>query len=71
MSRKTNNQFIIDLMDFSQSGPLMQVFVLTAIQRYAEAVLKNPLPEGGMINSEVWTRCALEAKSRLEEHFNG
>ena len=34
--KRTNIEFIVDLMDFSSKGPIMQAFVITALQKYAD-----------------------------------
>ena len=64
---KTNTQKVTELMEFSECGGLMQLFVLSAIESYAKAVISQP--EGWMeehlINEEAWKRCAEEAMKCL------
>lgn len=67
--RKTNTEFIVELMEFSGHGAMMQVFVMTAIERYAQMALKERLPDGGMINPDIWQGVAREALDKLTAHF--
>ena len=69
MSRKTNTEFVTELMEFSQTGPLMQVFVMTAIQRYAEAAINKKLPNDGLIPPKAWDACAQEVLEKLNEQY--
>ena len=71
MARKTNTEFLTDLMDFAKSGPLMQAFVIEALSKYAErcasadpAVFDSPLLSGA-----AWHRCAVEAKEAIAAHL--
>ena len=69
--RETNEQLVIRLMRFSRNGALMQVFVLTALQRYAELV-KDAKPEevqSAMIPAEAWKRVADELLEEIERHY--
>jgi len=52
-----------------QGDPLMQAFIITAMERYAEAVIANPIPDTGFINSEAWTACAKEVKETLDAAY--
>lgn len=68
--RQTNVEFVTDLMEFSQSGPLVQVFVIQAIEYYASQILKMEKDDwkaGDFISFEAWQRCAKELKNKLEE----
>lgn len=70
--RKTNTQFIKHLMDFSNNGALMQAFVLTAIEKYAESVIKaDPAKlDNGFISAGAWIACANEARTALDNHLS-
>jgi hypothetical protein len=61
MKQKTNTQLVNSLMTYSRQGVLMQAFIIEAIAKYAESVLKTPLPDNGFINPHAWTACANEA----------
>ena len=69
MPHQTNVEFVTDLMQFSRRGALIQVFVITALQRYAEAVQREPIPETGGLSSEAWSDCANEVLEKLETHL--
>ncbi len=69
--RLTNTQMLTRLMEFAQSGPLMQAFILEAIGRYAKtcaeqdpAVFDSPILVGA-----AWHACAVEARDTLEQHL--
>ena len=67
--RKTNVEFVTELMEFSNHGALMQAFVITAIQEYAETWAVQRLSDGGMISPNQWQACAEEVLAKLEEHY--
>lgn len=69
--QKTNTAWLRDLMEFSDSGALMQAFVLTAIEKYAaQCIDAGPERfESGMFSGAVWVRTATEAQRRLNEHL--
>lgn len=64
--RKTNVEFVADLMQFSEQGALIQVFVMEALRHYAETVIADPIPSGGIISTEIWDRCAKEVQAKLK-----
>ncbi len=66
---KTNVEFMTDLMEYSDSGALMQAFVIEALYYYSKVMLDNPLPEKGFINPEAWTRCATEAIEAINGRY--
>jgi hypothetical protein len=61
-----NVQIINSLM---QGNPLMQAFIITAIESYAKAVIASPIPDTGFINGEAWTDCAKEVKETLDTAY--
>lgn len=72
MPRKSNTEFLVDLMDFAKAGPLMQAFVLEAVAKYAEQCAKaDPAVfDSPMLNGAAWHRCAVEAKAALTAHLS-
>lgn len=65
--RKTNIEFLTDLMNFSDNGRLFQVFVLEGLRIYSAMTLENKEPWGEhMISQEAWNRCAQEYIDKLE-----
>jgi len=70
--RKTNTEFVEHLMEFSRNGALMQLFILTAIEKYAQQVAASDLKamEGGMISPQAWKACGVEAITELDTHLS-
>ena len=72
MARTTNTEFITDLMEFSRNGPMIQVFVLQALEIYAKTVIErqDEIDENGFISRRLWVSCAEEVKAKIEEREN-
>lgn len=70
--RKTNAEVVAELMEWSRNGVFMQLFILTAIEKYAKQV--GAAPQGfmgdGLINEELWRRCANEAAAAIDAHLS-
>ncbi len=66
---QTNTEFVTDLMDFSNCGPLMHIFVITALQRFADYVVSQPPLENHNIDGNAWKACAQEALGKLEAKY--
>lgn len=63
-ARKTNVERVTEFMEYSKTGALAQIFVMEAIGRYADQVLKAG-PEAcasAFIDGEAWCRVAQEWK---------
>lgn len=74
MTRKsTNVEFIVELMEFSNNGPLIQVYVLEALRLYSDSVVQNQdqIPEEGFISRKLWVSCAEEVLAKLKERNHG
>lgn len=71
MRHKTNTEFLTDLMDCSRAGPLMQAFILTAIEKYAKMVIANPIEDTPLLSGKAWGRCAEVALEDLNKHLEG
>ena len=69
MKRKTNVEFITDLMEFSQHGAMMQAFVMNAIEQYAQQAMVERLPDKGFISPDLWQAIAKELLDKLEVHY--
>jgi len=65
---ETNIEFVTRLMDFSQQGALMQMFIITAIEKYGAIIEAADESEWNtdFINFGAWQRCAIEARENLE-----
>lgn len=69
--RETNSQLITRLLDFPKSGPLMQVFMVEALRRYAALCADGDLTKMdlGPISGAHWKRCALELHAEINKHL--
>jgi hypothetical protein len=68
LTMRTNHEFIEALMVESRTGAFMQMFIITAIEKYAEHVDDVEKPENwpNMINWEAWQVCAKEVRVALK-----
>lgn len=69
--RESNEQLVARIMDTPKSGPLMQVFVVEALRRYAEQCADaDPVKlTVGPISGHAWKRCAVELKEEIARHL--
>lgn len=70
--RKTNTEVLVNLMNFSKNGALMQAFVMNALERQSQMiVLHESKPEGwpDLINWDAWRNCAIELNETLNTHY--
>lgn len=69
--RKTNIQVVNQMMEFSQHGALAQLFILQAIEKYADACIaaKPEEMENGFISGVAWQGVAKDLKRQLNEHY--
>jgi hypothetical protein len=70
--RKTNIEVLINLMDFSKNGALMQGFIMNALEQQSQAViLHESEPDGwpNMLSWEAWRECAIELNETLNKHY--
>ncbi|MNK96394.1 hypothetical protein D3C87_1166730 [compost metagenome] len=69
---QTNVEFVVDLMEFSAHGALIQAFVLQALTQFAEKVAATD-PEAldtGLVSGQAWHGCALEVQRKLKQRFD-
>lgn len=72
--RKTNEQFVKSLMTFSRRGAMMQLFVITALEKYSKLVVeahqKGELRGGafGFVNPAGWADCGREILEKMEQN---
>ncbi|MGK2884374.1 MAG: hypothetical protein ACSLE8_06295 [Rhodococcus sp. (in: high G+C Gram-positive bacteria)] len=74
MPRKieTNEDLVLDLINYSPYGALCQVFVMEAIQDYARRLVKNPLRPSGpdaLFSNETWNKVAVDVKARCDAFY--
>lgn len=57
---KESVEFVTNLMENSPAGPVMNTFVLQAIELFAREVIRrqDELPENSLISRNVWVSCA-------------
>lgn len=70
-SSQTNVEFVVELMEFSAHGALIQAFVLQALTYYAQLVAAKP-PEAldtALVSGRAWHGCALEVQRKLHQHL--
>ena len=67
----SNEDLVIDLMNYSPYGALCQAFVMEAIQRYARAVADAPpVDMGGLVSGEAWKGVATDIRDRCNKFYN-
>lgn len=70
----TNVEFVTNVMEFSNFGPMAQLFVMEAISKYAEQVANAPEEafesmKGGLINPDAWQGVAREIHNKVQAHY--
>ncbi|USM11453.1 hypothetical protein vBCbaSRXM_8 [Citromicrobium phage vB_CbaS-RXM] len=70
----TNEEFIQHLMNYSDSGALMQGYLMEALRIYSEQVLRmsdtdRARMDEGLIPYAAWERCATEALAKLKVQY--
>ena len=60
---KESVEFVTNLMENSPAGPIMNTFVLQAIELFAREVIRRQeeLPENPLISRKAWVSCAEHA----------
>lgn len=68
---ETNEQFVARVMEFAKSGPIMQIFIVEALRKYAEAcaVADAAKMDTGPISGHAWKRCAIELRDEINKHL--
>ncbi len=69
----TNEELIVDIMNYGPGGALQQLFVIEAVRRYAEQVSQagpDAIDMGaGFIDGPAWVRAATYINNRIEENY--
>lgn len=65
--RQTNVEFMVELMEYSAHGALIQAFVLEALERYARTVAECAPQEldTPLVSGQAWHGCAVEVRQKL------
>lgn len=68
---QTNVEFVVELMERSAYGGLIQVFVIQALDVYARQVAaRTPQAlDTALVSGPAWHGCALEVRSKLAHWF--
>jgi len=68
---ETNEQLVARVMAFARSGPIMQIFIVEALRKYAEAcaVAEASKLDTGPISGHAWKRCAIELRDEINKHM--
>lgn len=72
MNTQSNLDFLNDLMQFSPKGPLVQVFIVNAVQSAARQVAEEPDPttfDTPAFDGKVWQDVAKEILNRMDEKY--
>ncbi|ATA53137.1 hypothetical protein CKY39_07875 [Variovorax boronicumulans] len=69
--RPTNVEFVVDLMEYSAYGALIQAFVIHALDRYARRVAAATPEEldTGLVSGRAWHGCAVEVQRKLAQRL--
>jgi hypothetical protein len=68
---KTNVEFVKHLMEYSNYGPLAQLFILDAIAKWADIIDQTDprKVDSAMISGDAWVGVAREIKAKLEQRM--
>jgi len=70
---KTNTDLVVDVMESSRGGALMQMFITTALENYAKYIVKpdeaGTLDTGGFIHATAWAACARELLEKFDKFY--
>jgi hypothetical protein len=73
MKRKTNTEFIVDMMERGGYGALTQLVVMTAIDNYTRRIaalsldeVREVFGEGGFVNPEAWHAASVDIQAKMQ-----
>lgn len=70
---ETNAEFVDRLMNMSKAGPLMQIFVIQALDQYSKVVAAadpDQLLSSPLVSPAAWHRCAVELQAELKKRLD-
>jgi len=69
--KPTNEEFVVELMNYSPYGGLVQAFIICGIESYCNDVIKNAehIPISGLVSREVWIGIAKDIKAKLDMNY--
>ncbi|MET3394929.1 hypothetical protein ABIC33_005603 [Variovorax sp. 1140] len=67
--RQSNVEFVVDLMEYSAHGALIQAFVIHALKQYARrvAAVTSEQLDTGLVSGHAWHGCAVEVGRKLAQ----
>jgi hypothetical protein len=70
---ETNVEFVARIMEFSNYGPLAQLFVIDALDKWSKKVAEaDPADiESPMISGHAWVGVAREIQAKIEKRMDG
>lgn len=77
MKPNCNQDLILDIMNHSKFGPMAEVFVMSALSQYAEAIAKQDLTllsydmgRNPIVKPELWHGLATDIKRRIDAFYS-
>lgn len=69
--RKTNEEFVVEIMNFSRHGAIVQAFVIESLRYYSELISKtNPKEvDTAFISGSLWKDIAIEIQEKLKANY--
>ena len=69
--RRTNEEFVSELMCYSRYGPLTQAFIIEAIRYYSEIVSKNDVESNpnAIIDPKLWQMIAEDVHQQMVKNY--
>lgn len=78
MAQQSNTEFLTEVMDFSNTGPVMQLFILDTLNKHSKIIAEMPLEElqkqfgeNPFITPVAWRDAAVEFQKAFKEHSRG
>lgn len=72
LKQMTNEQFIVYMLNWSKSGPMMQSFIVEALRAYSHATTENGPPADNptaIVSPLAWYNIGLELKTKIDEKY--
>lgn len=69
---KTNVEFIVDCMEYSEHGALVQAFIIQGLLTYCDMVEATDAQSlsNGLIDGAKWRAISAELKDKLDKRYN-
>lgn len=70
-SKSTNVEFVVELMEYSTHGALIQAFVMQTLEQYAQrvAAMTPEALDTPMVSGHAWHGCAVEVRDKLSRRL--